>query len=509
MKKSRKIVSLLVLLVLMMSLLTGCNSAEFNYWEKSYKQYENAMNSNVYGTAEMTMNTPSMDLIVDSLSIEEKTAAMPILSYLKDGKFKMEVVQNVKNDEQMVKIYGKASTDLEFKLIYEMVRIDHKNYIKIEPVRAFITTILPNEDLSNDDVLKIIGNTKYLVISDEELNTSFNGAKSTANPLGLNFTGANMTRSSKEQLKTAEVVMKILNDVIRKSYDGYSMGLIKQSGDRFTSTLELKNMGKVASGFLSYSIDNSDKIQEVAFSSAKAIPASAYATIAGIAILTEIEKNDKIDAMQKEVKEALKEAPANKELILSQLESIEEDLAEMVGDSKIISTTNFIDDNHVEQEFAMNLEFKMPGEEQGFAFNMNGKSSTEYNSPFVIPVPTGTTISLTEVATALPKVYKVEPHLGVVRYADGLTSKEVDLDVIQSKGYNYIAVNSTTLFTNHVAKVDLKKKTAVISRDNKTVTVPIEIFNKKPYMKIAELKKIGFSVTWDDIYEVIIIKVEH
>ncbi len=89
-----------------------------------------------------------------------------------------------------------------------------------------------------------------------------------------------------------------------------------------------------------------------------------------------------------------------------------------------------------------------------------------------------------------------------------MVSKEAELDVIQSKGNNYIAVNSTKFFTNNTAKIDLKKKTAVITRNKKTITVPIEIINKKPYMKMSELEKLGFSVTWDDIYELLIIKEE-
>ncbi len=404
MKKSKKIVSLLVLLVLMMSLLTGCNSAEFNYWEQSYNQYLNAINTNVYSTAEMSVSTPNIDYIVGTLSEEEKTSAMPILNYLKDGMFKMEVAQNVQNDQQLVRIYGKASTDSSFKLIYEMVRIDKTNYMKIEPIRDFMSTLMPNEDLTKDEVENVISNSKYLMITDEELNSTYNGSQSVSNPLGLSFLGSNMATSTNEQIKTAESIMKIVNDVVRKGYDGYSMGLIKQEGNRFIYTLELKNIGKVASEFLSYSIDNSDKIQEIAFNSARSIPASAFAALAGVQILTEQEKLESIDSMQKEVKEALKDAPSKKADILAEFESMQNELVDMVGKSKVTSTTQFADDNHVNQEFAMNLELNILDNGQFFTLNMNGKSSTEYNSPFVITAPTGKMITLTQVATALPKV---------------------------------------------------------------------------------------------------------
>lgn len=506
MKKSKKVISLVILLALMVTLLTGCNSAEFNYWEESYKQYEMAMNTNAYATAEIKISSPSIDEMTTTMNEEDRKSAEPFFNYIRDGKFKMEVAQNVKEDQQMIQIYGMSSKDADYKLIYEMTRIDGKNYLKVEPLKDFMKTLLPNDEFTNEEVVKIIGNSKYLVISDDELYSSYNGSPSSANPMGLNFSGSSMGMSSSEQLKRTDVIMKILNDVVRKGYDGYSMGLIKQEGNKFIYTLELKNIGKIASEFLSYSIDHNEKIQEVAFNSAKSIPASAFATLLGVQTLTESDKLEKIESMQASVKESLKDIQSQKEMILSSINESQDEIADMLGDSKMVSTVVFKDENHNLQEFKMNLNIKMPMEDSHFVLNMEGTSSTEYNSPFVITAPTGKGISLTEVMNALPKVYRVSPYNSTVFYTEGMNSKELKLDMVQVKGHNYIALDNAKIFADNVSKIDLKKKTAVLTKGNKTATVSISIINKKPYMSVNELKKIGYEVTWDDLYQQVIIK---
>lgn len=508
MKTSKKVVSLLVLLTLMMTLLTGCNSAEFNYWEESYKQYETAMNTNAYATGEISIKSPSVDLMTKSLSEEDKKAAEPFLNYIRDGKFKMEVAQNVKADQQMIRIYGMSSKDTSYKLIYEMTRIDQKNYLKIDPLRDFISSLLPNGEFTNEQVMKVVANSKYLVISDDELYSSFNGSPSSTNPMGLSFTGSNMAMSSSEQLKRTDVIVKIFNDVVRKGYDGYSMGLIKQEGNKFSYTLELKNVGKILSEFLSYSIDHNEKLQEIVFTSAKSIPAPAFATLLGVQTLTESDKLAQIESMEKSVKEGLKDIQSQKEIILSAINESQDEIAAMLGDSKVTAAVQFKDENHTNQEFTMNLNMKMPTDESSFILNMSGNSSTEYNSTFVIKAPAGKGISLTEVMSALPKVYRMSPQEDMVYYSEGMTSKEAKMDIVQVKGHHYIALDNAKLFTDSISKVDLKKKTAVLSKDNKTATVTIAVINKKPYMSVKELNKLGFVVDWDEYNKMVIIKEE-
>lgn len=504
--KSKKVVSLLVLLTLMITLLTGCNSAEFNYWEESYKQYETAMNTNAFATAEIKISSPSIDQITNSMSAEDKESAEPFLNYIRDGKFKMEVAQNVKADQQMVRIYGMSSTDSDYKMIYEMVRIDQKNYLKIEPLRDFITKLLPNEEFTNEEVMKIVGNSKYLVISDDELYASFNGSQSSANPMGLNFTGSNMGMSSSEQLKRTSVIMQIANDVVRKGFEGYSPGLIKQEGNKFIYTLEIKNIGHIASEFISYSIDHNEKLQEVMFNSAKSIPATAFATLLGVQTLTENDKLAKLEEMQATVKESLKDIKSQKEMILTSINEAQPEIAEMFGDSKMVSSVQFKDENHNVQDFTMNLNLKMPTDQSNFILNMSGTSSAEYNSPYVVTAPTGKMISLTALMSELPKVYRISPSEKMVYYSEGMTPKEADLDMVQIKGHNYIALEDAKIFTDGASNVDLKKKTAVLTKGDKKAIVAISIINKKPYMRIRELEKLGFEVTWDDLYELIIVK---
>lgn len=500
MKKSKKIVSLLVLVTLMMTLLAGCNATELSYWDQSYKQYMTAMTTNVYATAEMSVKTPSVDMLTAFMPAKEQATMKPFLNYIKDGKFKMEVAQNVKNDQQMMKVYGKSTSDQSFKLIYEMVRINKKTYMKIEPLQSFITTLLPNTDVTNEDVMKALSKTDYLVITDEELKTSFAGSEN------VNALGSNMKMSSNEQLQVMEPFIKMFDEIIKKGYDGYSMNITKQEGNKYTMTLEFKSIGKLAVDFLNYSIDNSNKIQDVAFQSAKAIPASSYATLAGLKTMTDLEKTVAIDSAQAQVKEMLKDPESIKTLFATQIEQAQAELVKMVGDSKMTYTSDFVDANHVNQEFAMNLALKLPEQAMNLTMNLDGKSATEYNAAYVIQEPVGKVMTLTQLMAVLPKVYKVDPYEGLAYYSEGLTSKEAKLDIVQSKGANYIAMASTNLFTDGPAKIDLKKKTAVIKKGKQTITVPVEIINKKPYMKVSELKKLGYSITWNEDLELIIIK---
>ena len=222
--------------------------------------------------------------------------------------------------------------------------------------------------------------------------------------------------------------------------------------------------------------------------------------------MTDLEKTVAIDSAQAQVKEMLKDPESIKTLFATQIEQAQAELVKMVGDSKMTYTSDFVDANHVNQEFAMNLALKLPEQAMNLTMNLDGKSATEYNAAYVIQEPVGKVMTLTQLMAVLPKVYKVDPYEGLAYYSEGLTSKEAKLDIVQSKGANYIAMASTNLFTDGPAKIDLKKKTAVIKKGKQTITVPVEIINKKPYMKVSELKKLGYSITWNEDLELIIIK---
>lgn len=496
MNRFKKIVAVGMLLLLMVGVLAGCNADELRYWDQSVRLYKLSLESDSYSTGELRFNVDTKAMISSVDDKEELEKMMPLINLLERGSLKYEVGQSIKDDKQSIKIYGKAEPTAEYVPYFEVLRLNKINYIKIDPIRNFIQTYLADEEEAIKLIKAIPTDVAYIEISDESLVTELNSGSSLANPLGIDYTQKMMTMSDSEQVKSSEPFLQVVDNLLRKGYDGYSMDIIRQEGNTFKMTMKFNNLGEIISRLLNYTLDHSDQIQSAFFDGLRQVPATALATIVATEELTEADKNKAIDDMQVMAKEMLKDTSSIKEEMNASMEDMDKEINEMFGDSKMTVDMEILDTNNIRQSFDLMLDFKDPTSAETFKMNFMGTFFTKYNATLDIQKPESKTMTLKAIEALMPKAYTLYPADAYMTVDSGFGNNVEDLDIVIFDKSSYLYVEDLEQFTDAPSTVDEENSTLNVQTDKGMVKLPLYDDGYDYLFKIKDLEKLGFTVEW-------------
>lgn len=496
MKKLKRITAVAMLLMMMVSVLAGCSVDELRYWDQSVRLYKLGIETDMVTTGEMKFNFDSKQLIPAGTDEAELKSMMPLINLIEKGAIRYEISQSIARDQQDIKILGKADPAAAFVPYFEMVRVNKVNYIKIAPIRSFVETYLSSEEKVMKAMADIPKDIAYIEISDASLLSELNQDSSVTNTFGINYTQQMLTMSQGEQAKMVEPFIQVIDEVLRKGYEGYSMDIIQQDGNKFVMTMKFNEMGSLLSRLLNYSLDHSDQIQKSLFDGLRKVPASALATMVAAEKLTDADKNKAIDEMQVMAKEMLKDTSGMKAEVNEALKDVDKEIQKVMGNSKLTMEMEILDTNNIRQTMDMQLDIKDPVTEQVIKMGAVGTFFTKYNAALNIQKPEGKGITLEALEAMMPKDYTIYLDDYYMSVNSGLGSDVQDLDILMLKNTAYLYADDLEKFTEGSVVLHEAKGYAVVKQGDSSVEIPLLKKDGDYFFKVKDLSKLGFKVEW-------------
>lgn len=506
MKMAKKFISVGVILIILIGMLAGCNRDELNYWDQSVRLMYQSLETDTVTTGDMKLALDLGDLAALALEEEESESVKKLMSLVQEGTLKYEIAQSPMNELLSIKAYLRINNVSEYQPVFEMITIKKDNYIKVAPLRAFAQTYLPEEDFTKDLVKYVPSDVVYLKVSEKEMSKYTNNSLSELNALGLGDSEALTKVSTAKQIEITKSFIQLFDEVIRKGYDGYSMDLVKQDANTFKVTIKFKEMGQLVKGLLNYSLDHSDKIQSVFFTALKNVPNTTWAVLAASETFTDSDKNKEIDDMQAKAAELLKNSAELKSELNEQMAGVDQLLSEALGESSFVSELEILDSKHIRQSYKLDINVNHALIGEPIKLGASGQAHVSYDEKLNINVPDGKIMTLEALSALMPKSFTIYPYEMTMDYKKGSQTGFEELNLVTANDVNYLAYDDLKYFTDATTQLDEKNNKIVVNLTKGVVELPVAEDDGIYYFKVSDLKKLGYSVIWNNELQQIEVK---
>lgn len=496
--KLKKSFSIVVAVIMLVSLLTGCSSAEWGFYNLS--QEVNALKK--------YQVTGEMSLSLDNISPELVRVPSEQFSLVQSIVNKYNLVIDCKVDSVASKLnftyYIKDKNTAEQKEIIKLQSDGNKVYIKVDELFNFIKSF-GNEEV-NRSIDQIYANVQYFSIDRQEmkeiLTEAYNNEALAEKMCEIYFDFGSL----REQNKAWQDLYKGLMENV---YDEYEMGIVKEDNNKYTVSLTLQDSVNVFASFAQYSIDHIEEIGTYLKESIANLN-DAQKQLLNVYALDADSFNSSIDRMVQNVTE-------NKELYKYQI-----DLATLAMQNP--SFNSIWEGTQLEYSFEKTKD-------NVYVSNVNGKinyndSITEKNifkGSFTIKetikeidsvpmeVPTGNVLTLREIVEiekAFKEAYIMDAdkaiHLSVdldngyyisSYNEEKLEEGKLNIKVIDSTSYLPLRDIGNVLGEN--IQWDVAKKQPYVHYKGTAVYLNARVIGGTSYIPSREFSKLGYQVIWD------------
>lgn len=464
---------LLLVLVLVIGLLSGCSQAELGFIDVM-----NQMNDMTVYQTEQTVAI-SFNKLPEGLN--EKDPATAAVIYAMTNQYSFKVSEKCDADRGLVQsnLLLVNNTDGTEQQLFSYVATGNKLYIKVDDLVNFAKTF---NNPKIDDQLTMLEGIEYISLSSDEF-AEFSGDPKVGASLDLSNTK-----------KQQNLFQEFINGLSREAYDKYSTGLVRKNNNQYVMTIDKESALDTMMSLLEYTVNNAEKIQSFAVDYLNGLDKNELALLS----LTPEMRQETLEEIDRNVSEIAND----REAILEELKSFRaeaEEGTQFIGDdTKMTLTVDKIAPGKFAQTADLNFSFADPGyPEMSFSFNVKSSSTATAIDSFNVDIPSQGVVSLTELNKRMPKVLTIEADYNFYRLNQGLKSDFGDIDVRMIKGSIYVPLNDMGALLSENLAWDPQKKQVYALTNGDPVNLGSILVDGTPYVKLRDFSNLGYSVTWD------------
>lgn len=376
----RKWLALLVVLIMGMSILTGCSPAEKNYYSlmSEVSSQEVFEDSGSY-IIDLTTLPASMFTGQDALSAQTLDSALGQLKIDFNGKVDMN--RDVFQYDYTIFDNRTKAEKGSFSVVYR----NNVMYIKIDQLLNFMEQFCTPVEKQNLD--RTFAGVQWVSISDQEMSSLM--------PQGSQpgISSRLLQKSSRQNLVFKKLFDGLINDV----YDDYSANLVTQSGNKYTLTLRGADLMDVIKSGAVYTINNIDRLS-ISLKNFLNGLSPAEAAQLGITYEAKLQALQSLDIMVAEVKQDSRSAIWEVENLSTASEA---EMQKVLNDSEIVSTVEKISPNsyNVTSRIHLNITGTSLADQLDCTFSANQTIKT--GGAVEVTIPTAVT-SITVLKSRMP-----------------------------------------------------------------------------------------------------------
>lgn len=477
MSSKKRMALLLVLMMIIMGLLSGCSNAEKGY----YNLIKEANNQKV---CEQTG------------SIELKMEELPDSVFEGEDVFTKETVKKA-IDNSRIDFQGKAdinqglfhydftivdnSTGVENELI-SIIGKDDTIYIKIDGLVSFLKKF--GDAKENKEINRILKDVEYVSLSSQDLEEIMPPGSS---EVGLtdNF----LQRASEQQ----KVQMRLLDGLINQVYNKYEANLVTGTNNKYTLTLRVADSIDIIKPAAVYTIENIDQLGTFLKSFLNGLTEDEI-TALGLTPELMIGIIPGIDQMVDDVNQ-------NRDQYLAEIENLSADsmdeLTKILNDTELVSTIEKKGTQTYETTTKLRIHFtdEEPTESLNCTFNLKQTLKAVRNVQVV--APTAKVITLTDLEKRMPNRMTVDVDNGNYSLQTGFNTDVGTMDVHFANNYTYLPMRKIAETLDEKAGWDGKVKQAYVEKDGQRIKMTGIIIEGRTFVKTRDFQQLGYKVNWD------------
>ncbi|HHW41837.1 MAG TPA: copper amine oxidase N-terminal domain-containing protein [Syntrophomonadaceae bacterium] len=487
--------TLLCAAVFLVILLTGCSKSEMGY----YNLQKEINNLKLYeSTGEITFNLEQLP--GELTKGEDATTIALIQSIFKNTSLSYAAKVDVNQQIFDEKFYLKDRITGNQKEILSITGKSESLYIKVGELVRYLKSF--NNPELNKQLDQLFGGAEYLRVDSKELyeimTENMKNSGSTG-PYSLFIRGPSNIYPN---LQKQQSLSQKLFDGLIQAYDQYEPGLVKQEGSKYVISLDAAGLAKTLNSFVSYSINNIDKLGAVAKLFINSLDDEEMAILG----LDPAKKTDYILGIDG----ITAAAEAGREKYLSQFEEAigkaEKEVIELLQGSKITATLEKLNTKTYGSAVDMTIKVKDPKHpEETFGFTASVRDTTRVIEPFVVAIPTAGVLTLTELQARMPKVMLIDVERGSYTFSQGIKTSGGTIDVKLIDGRTYLPLRPVAGVLNENVGWDPETHRAYIERNGERVDMTGIISNDRTYVKIRDFEKLGYKIDWNEELKTVVI----
>ncbi|HAN10411.1 MAG TPA: hypothetical protein DCP90_07340 [Clostridiales bacterium] len=491
----KKILSLFLVTVMMVTLFTGCTKEELGLWNLT----KEVSNLSVFeGTENIDINAEQLFDLIDKesakLGTEFTTEQKEILNkarvFLRDNSIQLFVKYNKDNIEGMIEVNTITKKTNEKKTFTTMILKGEKVYINVEQIVAYLS----NSGLYQVD--QLLNNTgksvKYIMIDLKDLADSNVGS--------LKYSMGTSQALTDKYIKFADQLFEVV-------FKDFTTGQIEKTGtDSYSMSINGEEMMDVAVDAAINLINNYDGFAEAFVNLINTL------TDEELKSLNLGDSKENIITNFNQSKQSVKE---NKETAITQMQMakamIKSEQYKPLFESILMtyslakkSSTNYTD----EFSFKMNLTPMINtiiGQTDAMITNecnigIVATSNITKLSSVSITAPTEGVIDVKDIKKYAKQKLKVNVDNGAYNQtiSEFPTSSYENLDVKLINDYSYLPARKVVEILGDEINWDNTQKKAYVTINEEKVYLEGVIINERTYIKVRELEKIGYKINWNE-----------
>lgn len=472
----RRWLALLLVVLMGISLLSGCSPAEKSYYSlmsevRTQTVYED---SGSY-TIEVSALPAGMFTGQDSPSASTLINALSQIRIEYKGKVDM---------KQQVYQYDYVILEGRTRAEVGAFSIAYKNgimYIKIDQLMNLIKELGTPVERENLD--RIFTGVEWVSLSDQDM-------AGLAPESQAGITSQLLSNFSGQQL----LIKKLLDGLVNDVYNDYSTSLIAQSGNKYTMTLRGSDLMDVFKSGAIYTINNIDKLSQslknflnrMTPAEAAQLGLTADARLQALQILDEM-----VLAVKQDSQSALREiegmsAASNAEML------------RVINDSEFVSSVEKTGTNNYKVTARVHLNLSDPDNPRDrLVAAFTADQTITAGAAVQVIAPAGA-VSMAELQSRMPRKMTVNIDTGDYSSSNGLFSNSGRLSVQMVDGRTYLPLRMVGESLGETVGWDQDAHQAYVLHNGQRINMTGTIVNSRTYIKMGDFEQMGFSVGWND-----------
>lgn len=470
--KNKKLWVLLIVLILSVSLVSGCSQAEMGFIDLMGEMND----MDCYQSQETVNFSFSLGPALTKDKPGEIAVAQALLSkYYLASTTRVDAKKQIW-DSTLFLVDSDSGTQ---KQIGSFVGSGGTLYLKVDDAIAFAKT------LGNPEIIKQLApfeGVEYISINSSEM------AKL------MDPSGNTKTFNIMDVEKQQALYKDLMEGLTQEAFDGYTTGMVEGSNNKYTMKIDKKSVLDNIEPFLVYSINNIEKIGAFSKDFLSDLDAEELALLS----LNTAMRDEAVQGMD----QLTAEVAVNRDLYLAQAGSFAQSAKEMsgmVGDSTGMTiVAEKVGEKNFKQKAEMVVSITPPEDPaSSFSFEMNTEAEIKGIDTFSVEIPTSGVVSMTEILERMPRVMRIDTVNKQYFLTQGLTFSAATVDVRLVDGRTYLPVRAIGEAMNETVGWNPAIKSAYIVKDGKTINLKGNIYNSRAFIQIRDFEKIGYTVTWD------------
>ncbi|HYF81687.1 MAG TPA: stalk domain-containing protein [Clostridia bacterium] len=466
-----------ILMTMAILLLTvGCSIDELEFYSLSKKI--NQMNAiETSGTVSIELGSELVNEMKYSTPSE-----MQIMEELFASGFDIKYTARVSKNPLAyeLKIDFRKKGEAEYKKITTIIGNDKVMYLNLRGCLIFLKPYILAAKPSEEKVINtLIAKVDYLQIDSD-------------------FEGDILDHTT--DLSNTEGLIRMLSeftDLFKEAYSNYSTGMVNKKGNGYELRLEAKDIKSLIIKFTEYTIANIDNIVEKISTKINSMPEKDIAYLADAFDDSSLDKEELLSGLE-DFRSGIKQITPEEIDELKNDESVDRIFKSIEG-SVLSNYMEKENDNTYKTATELNIEY-----EGKMLFNLKETSQITKLDAFSIDKPSQTTtiegVQPIIASVLPPQVDTVKINLKTkkasITYSDKKTS-DIEITYHIVEGDTYVSLTTINRVLGTQISWDEKNQTGLIKKDGETIELAANKIDGYIYVKVADLKRIGYSVFSD------------